>query len=428
MDKTEFQELIQAGLGRAIIYARENDVRTFRDVILDACLHCCSVDVQSEGTRAGYMLELVDLMPDRQFYCDAVLEALPGSGDNWDAVQRFHFATYMALDGDEPARRLLYESFDPGSKMGEDIAIDFVRLDGLKGLLFAAEKIGALLSSKPDEVDEGWLWSQATEICGEQETMAALIQAGKANPDIETYRLTAERNDSKRNSGQGTGWDVKGLGYDALKARLQGLTQTSGIIGIRLGRWGEEADLENLERAAVGLIAAQTAEDQLAHLRVFQHRSFPMDQQVIVELAVSRDELLANAACGALAQITHPSVRELAFQLIQGHRTGRDKAISMLARNWEPGDHAIALGWFEQERDRDVRHWTGMGLRKFWESHPEPATEPRMLCSLYEKGPCSCCREFVVDRLIELKALSEPMRAECAHDANDEIRKLVAAA
>src|SRR5688572_28298248 len=65
-----FQESIKAGLGRGILYARDHDVRPFRDVILDACLHCYSADPRTEGTRAGYMLELVNLLPDRQFYCD----------------------------------------------------------------------------------------------------------------------------------------------------------------------------------------------------------------------------------------------------------------------------------------------------------------------------------------------------------------------
>jgi hypothetical protein len=167
MSDTEFQDLVKSGLGRAIIYARENDVRPFRDMILDACLHCYSVDAQSEGTRAAYMLQLANLTPDRRFYCDQVLKALPGSGDDWDAAQRFHFATYMWFDGDEHARQAMYESFAPGPKKGETIAIDFVRMDGLEGFLFAAARIGALLICTPAEVDEGWLWSHAIEAFGE---------------------------------------------------------------------------------------------------------------------------------------------------------------------------------------------------------------------------------------------------------------------
>ena len=97
----------------------------------------------------------------------------------------------------------------------------------------------------------------------------------------------------------------------------------------------------------------------------------------------------------------------------------------MLDRNWEPNDHEIALDWFERELDRDVRHEMQLDLRNFLDHHPAPASEVRILCSLYEKGPCSFCREFIVDRLIEFGSLSASMRAECAYDANDEVRQLV---
>ena len=66
-----------------------------------------------------------------------------------------------------------------------------------------------------------------------------------------------------------------------------------------------------------------------------------------------------------------------------------------------------------------------MGLREFWKQHPDEDTEVRMQQLMYEKAPCSHCREVVVKRLIELRGLTEQMRAECAYDANDDIRDLV---
>jgi hypothetical protein len=61
----------------------------------------------------------------------------------------------------------------------------------------------------------------------------------------------------------------------------------------------------------------------------------------------------------------------------------------------------------------------------FWKGHPDEETEVLMLRSLYEKGPCSVCREGVVKRLIERGALPDELRAECAGDANSDIRDLV---
>lgn len=91
----------------------------FWEVILDTCLHCRAVDAACEGTRAGYMLELVTHLPDAAFYTDSVLESLPQGGDDWDEAQRFHFATYLAMEGDERAKRLVYENYRPGPRHGE---------------------------------------------------------------------------------------------------------------------------------------------------------------------------------------------------------------------------------------------------------------------------------------------------------------------
>jgi hypothetical protein len=38
--------------------------------------------------------------------------------------------------------------------------------------------------SNPDEVDEGWLWSQAVEICREDKASAALSEAGSTDPRV----------------------------------------------------------------------------------------------------------------------------------------------------------------------------------------------------------------------------------------------------
>ena len=74
-----------------------------------------------------------------------------------------------------------------------------------------------------------------------------------------------------------------------------------------------------------------------------------------------------------------------------------------------------------------MRHGLGIDLRKCWKRHPEPASEVRMLRALYEKGPCSFCREFLLSRLIELDSLPADLRAECAFDANEDVRLLVGA-
>src|ERR1700681_4634585 len=163
-------------------------MREYRGVILDACLHCYSYDTQIEGTRADYMYEIVGLLPDKAFYHDAVLNSLATSGDDWDAIQRFHFAGCMATDGGEHARRAMHDHYNPGPTHGETIGVNFLDTDGIEGLLFVAEKIGASLLAKPNEMDIGGVARRSQDILGEQATCDALRAAARENIHIEAFR------------------------------------------------------------------------------------------------------------------------------------------------------------------------------------------------------------------------------------------------
>jgi hypothetical protein len=389
-------------------------------VILDACLHSHSCDPQCEGTQSDFIYDLGEVLPNRQFYRDEVLKALPSSGDDWDAVHRYWCATSMALDGDERAKRAIYENFAPGPEHPEGIGTAFRRIDGIQGFLFAASKIGALLISDPD-ARAGWLLSDAIEAFGEPEAKAALLRAAASDQAVETYRSRAEPLNAARSSSQ-SGHDFNSLNYEQLRPQL-GLRRWRA----RLTIWGNNTSDGELKHAAQGLLSAQTPEEQIQHLRIFRWRPFPLDPAPLVALSLSREEKLGCAAANTLAQITHPSVRDTAYHLNLERLPGREHAIGMLNRNLEPQDPDLALNWFENELNPETLHRLQIDLRQIWEDHPEPASEVRMLHSLYEKGPCSFCRESVVKRLIELDRLSPSMRAECALDANYDVRGLVGA-
>ena len=406
MDENQFRHLLKLGLGRAILYARDHDVQDFRKLILDACLHCYAYDPQIEGTRASYMLDLLDLMPDKEFYYDKVLNALSASGDNYDAVQRFHLAACLALEGNERAKRLMYGSYNPGPRMGEAIAIDFLQMDGVKGLLFAAEKIGALLMSV------------AGESLGEQAARDALRKAGAENPRIEAYRLAEEASRKRFDEWLSKSAEMINATYEELRPGLHHMSFTW------LTSWGERASDEDLVRAARGLAAARDHRDQFAHLRIFARRRFPLDIQLLLSLADVQEERVAQSALKALSQITHPAVRRLAFRLVETRSQWRGKAVELLERNFQTGDHAIVLHWFEAEEELDTRHALGLDFFDFWEQHPHEETEVPMLLALYERGPCSFCRESAVRRLIELGKLTDERRLECSYDANGDIRDL----
>jgi hypothetical protein len=240
MNAQQFRESLHLGLGRAILYARDHDVPEYREVILDACLHCYSYDVEIEGTRADYMYELVGLLPEKAFYYDSVLNSLATAGDDKDAVQRFRLAARLWMDGDEHAERVMRNSYNPGPRYGESIGVNFLDNDGIQGLLFVAEKMGAVLLAKPGESDIGWIISRSREAFGEQTTWDALRDAGRENPNIEAYRQACEASQTASRSENLSSSDIANMPYVDLFDRVPAnkpICCGSGVKRLAIRNW-----------------------------------------------------------------------------------------------------------------------------------------------------------------------------------------------
>lgn len=420
MDAHEFSRVMRLGLGRAIVHVREHDVTRYRELTLDACLHCYAYDLPSEGTRAAYMLDLLAFTPYKEFCREAVLESLPASGDDADALQRFRFATLLSLDGDARAKRLMYEAYHPGPRHGAGIGIGFLQVDGLAGFLFAARKLSALLAedSRPDI---GWLQYAAEERLGSDAVQEALRRAAERDPAIRRYRSAALASVGA----VGRGLRPLGLmsaGYRELAPHISSPRRPGAI----LTSWGREASEADLAAAARGLLAARTAQEQYGHLLIFGERPFPLDLQPLLDLVPVAEQEVGLAAVQALAQVRDRRVRDLAFGLVAEQSPWRGEAPKLLAENFQAGDHLVGLGWFEAETDDAQRHRQGLGLLHLIERRPDREGDSEILHALYERGPCGYCRGFAVSGLLERKLLSAELRRECAWDANTEVRELAA--
>jgi hypothetical protein len=178
----------------------------------------------------------------------------------------------------ERAKRAMYESYNPGPNKGEAIAIEFLQMDGIDGLLFASEKIGALLMATTGKVDLGWLMSAAKETVGEQEAREALRKAGAGNPRVEAYRLAEKESRIRSSERSRKSAEMIKAAYEQVKPKLSEMT--CGWIT----SWGERASNSDLNQAALGLVAARDSKEQFAHLCIFGRRLFPLDIQVLLNL------------------------------------------------------------------------------------------------------------------------------------------------
>jgi hypothetical protein len=245
MTKDEFRRLLHSGHGRAVNYARANDVSAWRDVIADMSLHSRAIDPIFEGTHSAYIYNFPEILPDATTYHQAIIDSLPDANDDLDTRHRFTLARFLAEDGSAAARTTMYAHYNPGPQQGEAIAVNFVALDGLKGFLFAAEKIGALLRGPQNTVDQGWLYFRGKEHCGEAELLAGLTDAASNNEDLAAYLKIATG--PPRNRPRSTRYE-----------RIN---------------WGREATPEALLQAAQTLV--ETRDPEL--LAAFVSRPFPLD-------------------------------------------------------------------------------------------------------------------------------------------------------
>lgn len=122
--------------------------------------------------------------------------------------------------------------------------------------------------------------------------------------------------------------------------------------------------------------------------------------------------------------ITAPNVRALALERLQ-QSPWCSYAADLLPANYQEGDFWMLERCLAFDMEDDSLHRLGFAVKRVIGEHPGQEAIPTLLL-LYERGPCSFCRKGVVKSLIGLSGLPEWMRAECGHDAEPDIRAMVA--
>jgi hypothetical protein len=412
----------------------------YRDVILHACLHDMSYSPPVEFDRVAYLWEIIQLTGEVSFYEEQILAALPEATDVFDVEQLLEFAALFAKQGNNDARQLLYARFaEILAETGNGVGVEtIVNLDGLDGFLYVADQFGPLISSKKysDAAYHALLTAEAK--FGKEEIELALRRASDSNSRIALYyedmlehRKKREEKAKERDRNIVRVYDplqqkrievnAATLTYSQIKDWI--VTKGGKVPAPLLYRWSEHAGDEALEQAALDLITEQNPDHILSYLRIFFERRFPLEPDRLIELAQGSDGIVAHWAFNALYHVNHPSVRALALKVLEEGRL-RDKAVDLLINNYQDGDEAIIEQAIGESEDEEEIHGLGFATRELFEKHSsKDAVESLLL--LYEKGPCSSCREKTVDLMLWLDVLPEWVREECRYDANFDIRALV---
>ncbi|MEW5858458.1 MAG: hypothetical protein AB1861_13925 [Cyanobacteriota bacterium] len=416
----EFRDALQKGLGRAILYVREHGMEEVRDDILQACLHNFAYDPQCEKSRANWLLEIVSLTDDEEFYHQRILEALPNSTDFWDAHQLIELAAVLAQLGSKQARRAIYDKFDL-QQFNESWfgGCQIVKLDGIEGLLHVAEVIGARLLKEQDSWEDDYLVTEAGERFGFETVMAALEERASTNANIRAYKdAIAKHSESVRTTHRNH------QSRQTVNNILFKIEAASGSIPSFYSTFGRRASDEDIEHLFARLLAETRREQLIRYLWVFRRRTLPSLNRYLFELAESDDEELQDAAISAIANTKDKSVRDLAIRLLQEKPTSIYRgAIELFIKNYQPRDCQLIESVLYASENPNMFHALGCDLVNLAKAQGSPELASCCLW-VYENTPCSICRKRIVEALLELDQATESLVLECLWDCSQDIRAL----
>jgi hypothetical protein len=417
----EFNQWLQKGLGRAVVYIKKHDPKPLRETVLHACTHNLTYDPQCEGDRETYLLDLIHACGDEKFFRNGLLEALttaPRDPDTSDLGQTIALCRNFAEKGDTEMKEAMYNAVaDAGFEREGYSYCELIKLDGLPALLIAAEHF-------PPTIPDDQLWQVGSlirelqdrdgEEAADEAIRRALAESPRLAQMLEKSRV-CKHGFEPRKKGR------KRVDYATVKRMIA--EKPAALLGAPYAGWGKTASEEELQTAAADLLLERDEARLLAYLSVFRFQPFPGPIARLLELAESSNIRLARLAVAVLSQLSNPEIRSLALRLL-GTRGKQGDGVELLTNNYQSGDFRLIESRLREPMDVGETHHFEMGVRHLVRKYRQEEAEQCLLL-LYEKGPCSLCRGQVVEDLIALNRLPEWMREECRYDSYTCTRKLM---
>ncbi|GER86259.1 hypothetical protein KDW_04210 [Dictyobacter vulcani] len=432
MQIEDFQRSLQRGLGRIILYLQEHDATPYQEYILDACLHNNTYDPQSEGNKAQYLYEIIQLTHKESFYREAILHAMAtipppisefGDDLDWDVSQFFDFGLIFAQQGDKEARQAMYQLFLKRATRGCEFgAYDLIDLDGLDGFLFVARHLYHIAGSPKDQLDR-WYLKTIEERFGHESVLHYIEQATTTEPLLTSFINYPREQKTTLESGDKHVIEDYEYARQLIAEWKVKSSQERQYGAYNLGRlafWGRRATDETLLLAANDLLNT-TSDNILPYLAIFRNRPFPLDYRDVLQWTRNENADIAAQALAALVPVHGPAVRALALQLIHDPERIGD-ALDLLINNYQEGDHLLIEQFLANLNDPDDFHNTGYSILKIFEQNPTKDCQ-QALIQLYERDPCAYCREKAVRLLTERQVFPDWMAQECLHDSRPGIRE-----
>lgn len=416
--RQRFKNAIKRGTGETHLLMKANPNIDFSSDIIKAALTNLSYDNQSEGSRADYVFELIELSNQKEKIRQVILKALSTERqDTWALDQLFDLAAKFAIQGDKEAKKAIYKRYYKKTIQGsEGVGQDaIIEIDGLEGLKHIAETKGKVISKDPEEWEDSWTVDYFQEQNPTIKVYNELEKASKSNEYIKTYLDTIKKHKAKFQKRERPKYN-----YQIVTEKIN-----SKVIVPLPPAGAKELSKTDIKKLADDFLKETDRLKLEKYMRVFDRVKFPYDYQPLLELAKGKnkkDDRLVEYATGALKYFSGADIREFAIEKLKKVKIPSDY-MDLLVSNYKKGDFKLLTEIVARCKNEHDIHSLVYGYINIYQANKtKECKEP--LEAIYDKLTCGIHRADIIKILIDNDVLSNRLKSEIKFDSNDEIRKL----
>jgi hypothetical protein len=422
LSRDEFSDAIEKGLGRAFIYVKNHGLDRVKDLVLNACLHDLSYDPQCNESRSKWLFSMFVDSPYYIEFRDDILAALFIESESSDCpYQLCEIVKEMVSIGDLIAKekladRVYHFTAQPNSDdwYGANELID---IQGVDAALELSRIFGRRLLANPDDaVPDALDFDFFMNIS--DDNIAIFDRYVAQEESIATYYryiLDSKESLDLRQAEQAlqpkkiiTLEDIIGL------ARCKKYEYPSVYM-----RFGQKATAAELEMIFNLLVNEPDKDICLRLLWIFRLTAIPRLSERLFEWLDNKNDLLKIATIQAISQISDDRVYQLGrSKLESGQLIGVDiGTLDLFVNNYYSGDAVLILDRLNTTNiDREDLHSIGFSLVDMSERQVNPELVI-LLEWIYDRTPCSICRERVFKQLEIYGKFSDQILAEYQFDS-----------
>ena len=416
--KKRFFDSLKRGTGEAYLIAKENPTIDFSTYVIKGALRNYAYDGQSEPSRAQYILDLYSLSDRKDKIRKAILIGLETEQeDTWSLTHLFDLAKLFAQQGDQEMRNAIYERFCNNPIEGSDWVgySEILELDGLKGLIYIAEKFAKYIEQNPEDWQDDWILKSFQEENPDLKVNEILENLAKENKYVHIYLENIKRTKASQEKHKPKPIKYKDIVDEVLNSKP--------FISFRRKRNLTEKEINQIAKQLIDETDKSNIERLLG---IFDLYKFPYDSQIILNFAKQKPtnkNRIVEYAINSLKHLKSKDIRTFAMAKIQSSKNPIEY-LEILASNYKSGDHKLLSHIATQtNNEHKIERLAGIYSDIYRANKTKDCKEPLEI--LYNKMNCEIHRNGIVEILIENEVLSDKIRAEIRFDSDMETRKLL---